>query len=98
MSHKIENAIISELSWTRDSDGHWKFSQYCDDILRIWDRKEDGFTFITTSNHIGGYCIKGQEDKWKTKMLQITINKYKEEVFDFNRTIDELIYLNQLLS
>ncbi len=51
MSHKIENAIISELSWTRDSDGHWKFSQYCDDIVRIWNNERTRNGYVKMVSH-----------------------------------------------
>lgn len=100
MSKKIENALVSELSWRRDSDGHWKFSQYCDDILRIWNRSLDGYIEVSYDGRmeedcIKGYCIKGQEDKWKTKMLEIAINFHKK---DIKKLTDIIIGLEELKS
>lgn len=90
MRKKIKEAIISDLSWTRDTDGRWNFEESSDDWLTIWNRSEDGYIYNCNEYRIDGCCIKGQEDKWKIKMLVIAITQHKEEVNCLNALINEL--------
>lgn len=73
MSNVNRGVLVSELHWIKFTDtGKWSFYHYCDGVDRVWEHDEDGFVAVAVDHRIDGYCIQGEEDRWKINMLDPT--------------------------
>ena len=87
---KQKQVLISEINWYKYLDGSWVFWHYCDGHKRIWERKDDGFLVISSDRRIEGYCIKGKEDKWKIKILDLVLKDKTDQIKEITKEINEI--------
>lgn len=87
---KQKQVLISEINWNKSLDGSWVFWHYCDGHKRIWERKDDGYLVISAGHRIEGYCIKGKEEKWKIKMLDLVIKDQTNRIKEITKGINEI--------
>lgn len=81
---------VSEIHWAKYSDGTWAFNHYCDGHDREWIYDDDGYVVVSAANRIDGYCIHGQETKWKVKMLDLALDACNENFKLINERVDEI--------
>lgn len=89
-SHAGSVVQVSEIGWSKSLDGNWTFHHYCDESDRFWEHEQDGFVSVAAGHRIEGYCIKGQENKWKNKLLDSVIKSYKNDIKFSIQKIEEL--------
>lgn len=94
MSNVNRGVLVSELHWIKFTDtGKWSFYHYCDGVDRVWEHDEDGFVAVAVDHRIDGYCIQGEEDRWKINMLDFVIDRDRSNIEVLQRAVDEMTNL-----